>query len=98
MRGIKTLPLRMDKQQLNAKKIARCLENRGVKVYYPGLESYPDYELHASQAAGPGAVLAFTTGDVEKSKKIVEGVVLFTISVSFGCVNSLISMPGKRQR
>lgn len=94
MRGVKTLPLRIDRQQSNAGKIAKCLQDRGVNVFYPGLESHPDYELHASQASGAGAVLAFSTGDVELSKRIVEGVVLFTISVSFGCVNSLISMPG----
>lgn len=99
MRGVKTLPLRMDKQQSNAIAICNHLEaTYGFRILYPGSKSHPQRELHASQASGPGAVLAFTTGDVELSKRITEAVVLFAISVSFGCVNSLISMPGKRPR
>jgi cysteine-S-conjugate beta-lyase len=46
-------------------------------------------------ATGPGAVLSFTTGSIEKSITIVESTRIFGISVSFGCVNSLISMPCK---
>lgn len=42
---------------------------------------------------GPGAVLSFETGDVNISERIVENTRLWGISVSFGCVNSLISMP-----
>jgi cystathionine beta-lyase len=44
-------------------------------------------------ARGAGAVLSFETGDIAVSERIVEGARLWAISVSFGCVNSLISMP-----
>lgn len=93
MRGIKTLKVRMDQQQSNAQRIAEFLETHGFKVRYPGLRSHPQYELHNSMARGAGAVLSFETGDVNISERIVEAAKLWAISVSFGCVNSLISMP-----
>lgn len=94
-RGLKTLSIRMSKQQENAQVIAEFLENSGFKVRYPGLASHPQYDLHWQQATGAGAVLALETGSVDLSERIVEGCRLWGISVSFGCVNSLISMPCK---
>eukprot|EP01135_Chromosphaera_perkinsii_P002389 Nk52_evm43s222 gene=Nk52_evmTU43s222 len=93
LRGIKTLSVRMDKQQSNAEKLAAFLESKGYVVHYPGLKSHPSYRIHQMQSDGPGAVLSFETGSASKSQTIVEACKLFTISVSFGCVNSLISMP-----
>ena len=93
LRGIKTLAVRMEKQQTNTQAIAEFLEAHGFKVRYPGLKSHPQYALHWSQARGAGAVLSFETGSVKLSERIVESTRLFGISVSFGCVNSLISMP-----
>lgn len=93
MRGVKTLAVRMDRQQANAIKIADFLQSHKFKVHYPGLKTHPQFDLHAKMSSGPGAVLSFETGDVELSQKIVELTRLWGISVSFGCVNSLISMP-----
>jgi cystathionine beta-lyase len=93
LRGVKTLAIRMEKQQANAQRIAEFLENHGFKVRYPGLKSHPQYDLHWTMARGAGAVLSFETGDVGLSERIVEAARLWGISVSFGCVNSLISMP-----
>ncbi|GBB86027.1 hypothetical protein RclHR1_12480001 [Rhizophagus clarus] len=93
LRGIKTLGVRMEKQQANAMQIAEFLEYHGFKVMYPGLKSHPQYELHFTMSCGPGAVLSFVTGDVEISERVVESTKIWAISVSFGCVNSLISMP-----
>jgi cystathionine beta-lyase len=93
LRGIKTLAIRMEKQQANAHLVANFLESNGFKVRYPGLKSHPQYELHHSMARGAGAVLSFETGDIKLSERIVESARLWAISVSFGCVNSLISMP-----
>ncbi|KAJ2003714.1 cystathionine beta-lyase [Coemansia thaxteri] len=95
LRGVKTLGIRMEKQQSNAMEIAEFLEAQGLKVHYPGLASHPQYELHRSLSSGAGAVLSFETGDVGLSERIVESAKLWGISVSFGCVNSLISMPCK---
>lgn len=93
LRGIKTLSVRMKQQQHNAQRIATFLESHGFCVAFPGLKSHPQYELHWKQARGAGAVLSFQTGDVGVSERIVSAVRLWAISVSFGCVNSLISMP-----
>jgi cystathionine beta-lyase len=93
LRGIKTLSVRLEKQQTNAVRIAQFLEAHGFRVRYPGLPSHPQHELFKRQARGAGAVLAFETGDIAKSERIVEGARLWAISVSFGAVNSLISMP-----
>ncbi|CAK7243609.1 MAG: cystathionine beta-lyase [Sporothrix thermara] len=93
MRGVKTLAIRMEKQQASAQTIAEFLEAHGFRVRYPGLKSHPQYDLHWSMARGAGAVLSFETGDPALSERIVEAARLWGISVSFGCVNSLISMP-----
>lgn len=95
LRGIKTLGVRMEKQQTSAQRIAEFLERHGFRVRYPGLRSHPQHQLHWSMARGAGAVLSFETGDVALSERIVESARLWAISVSFGCVNSLISMPCK---
>ncbi|CAH2354559.1 cystathionine beta-lyase [[Candida] railenensis] len=94
-RGLRTLAVRVERQQQNCNKIADFLQSVGFKVRYPGLKSHPQYELHQSMCRGAGAVLSFETGDIKTSEKIVESTDIFGIAVSFGCVNSLISMPCK---
>ncbi|CDS03468.1 hypothetical protein LRAMOSA00870 [Lichtheimia ramosa] len=93
LRGVKTLAVRMDRQQANAIQVVDFLEQCGFKVNYPGSRKHPQYELHKRMSSGPGAVLSFETGDIGLSERIVEAAKLWSISVSFGCVNSLISMP-----
>ncbi|KDR78906.1 hypothetical protein GALMADRAFT_244552 [Galerina marginata CBS 339.88] len=93
LRGIKTLALRMDRQQTNAQVVAEYLSSLGFPVHYPGLADHPGRDIHSRIADGNGAVLSFETGDKDLSEKIVGGTRLWGISVSFGCVNSLISMP-----
>ncbi|KAK4335731.1 Cystathionine beta-lyase [Rhodotorula toruloides] len=93
LRGVKTLSLRIDKQQANSILIAEYLANLGFKVNYPGLKGHKGKEVHDRIAKGPGAVLSFETGDVALSERVVGSTRLWGISVSFGCINSLISMP-----
>lgn len=93
LRGIKTLAIRMDRQQHNAQLVAEYIHDLGFVVHYPGLADHPGREIHQRIADGNGAVLSFETGSKELSEKIVGGTSLWGISVSFGCVNSLISMP-----
>lgn len=93
LRGVKTLAIRMDRQQTTAMSVASMLDRLGFKVHYPGLANHPGREIHERIADGYGAVLSFTTGDKALSERIVGATRLWGISVSFGCVNSLISMP-----
>lgn len=93
LRGIKTLAIRMDRQQATAIRVATMLSSLGFHTNYPGLHNHPGREIHERIADGPGAVLSFTTGDKKLSERIVGATRLWGISVSFGCVNSLISMP-----
>ena len=93
LRGVKTISLRMDRQMATTQLVATYLDNLGFLVHYPGLKSHPQYETHWKQATGAGAVLSFVTGDKALSERIVGGTRLWGISVSFGAVNSLISMP-----
>ncbi|KAJ3017708.1 UNVERIFIED_CONTAM: cystathionine beta-lyase [Siphonaria sp. JEL0065] len=93
LRGLKTLSLRLERQQDIAAKVSQFLEDAGFKVSYPGLNFHPQKKLHMSMAKGARAALSSVTGDVEKSTRIVEVCQLWGIIVSFGCVNSLISMP-----
>lgn len=102
LRGLKTLSVRFERQQSNAIAVAEWLyaltpqiKLDKFEVKFPGLKSDPSYKLHAAQAKGPGAVLSIRTFDVAISQKIVDSTKVFGISVSFGAVNSLISLPCK---
>jgi cystathionine beta-lyase len=95
LRGTKTLSLRLDRQQSNAEAIAELLDAHPAvdRVYYPGLANDRQLAIHRAQASGDGAVLSFVTGDPEFSRTVVEATKLFAITVSFGGVNSTISLP-----
>ena len=92
---MKTLSLRLDRQQSNANAIAELLEAHPAvdRVYFPGFADARTAGIHRSQASGDGAVLSFVTGDPELSRAVVEATKLFAITVSFGGVNSTISLP-----
>lgn len=95
LRGMKTLCLRAERQNGSARTIAQFLSEHPAveRVYYPGLSAHVGHQLHRKQATGDGAVISFTTGDASFSERIVSATRLFTIAVSFGSVNSVISLP-----
>lgn len=97
LRGIKTLALRLDRQQESARRIAEFLASRAEvrRVHYLGLGTHPGREVHAAQARGPGAVLSFETGDPRRSEHLLRSLRLFGITVSFGGINSTASLPAR---
>jgi methionine-gamma-lyase len=96
LRGIKTLPLRMQKHNENALKTAQYLESHPkiARVYYPGLKSHPQHELAKRQMSGFGGIICFEVkGGVEAGKKLMNSVKLCTLAVSLGAVETLIEHP-----
>ena len=96
LRGMKTLGLRVERQQDSAQQVAEFLEAHPLvqKVYYPGLKDHPRRALQEQQARGFSSVVSFETGSFEVSKRLVEATKIFAITVSFGSLNSSISLPG----
>lgn len=96
LRGIKTLALRVQRAQENAKAIAQYLEShpKVAWVGYVGLPSHPQYELGKRQMSGPGCVLSFELkGGLEAARRLLNGVRLATLAVSLGGVETLIEHP-----
>jgi cystathionine beta-lyase/cystathionine gamma-synthase len=97
IRGIKTLHLRMERHCENGKAIVEYLsEHQKVeKVFWPGLESHPGYDVASKQMSGFGGMVAFTIkGDnLETAHKFVAATELFTLAESLGGVESLIGHP-----
>jgi cystathionine gamma-lyase len=96
LRGLKTLPLRMERHCSNGLKIAEKLaEHKQVeKVLYPGLKSHPQHAIAAKQMSGFGGMITFVAkGGIEKARAIVEGTKIFALAESLGGVESLIEHP-----
>lgn len=94
-RGIKTLPLRMDKHNENALKVAEFFEASGAadRVYYPGLKNNPGHELQMKQARGSGAVLSVDLSEKYDLSTFCNSLEYFDLAVSLGGVESLICHP-----
>ncbi len=96
LRGVKTLSIRVERQQENAMEIARWLEKHPKIewVKYPGLKSHPQYELGIKQMAGPGSMISFEVkGGIEGGKIVMDNVHLALLAVSLGGVETLIQHP-----
>ncbi|QCR43983.1 cystathionine gamma-synthase [Curtobacterium sp. SGAir0471] len=97
-RGIKTLPVRMERHSSNAQAVAEALVSApGVeRVYYPGLADHPGHEVAAKQMRGFGGMLSVAlTGGPEAAKRFVESTEVFTLAESLGGVESLIGYPSE---
>jgi cystathionine gamma-lyase/homocysteine desulfhydrase len=97
MRGIKTLGLRMEEHEKNARTIAHFLAKhpRIKKVYYPGLPSHPQHHLASQQAKGYGGMISFEIESERKALKLIDSLRYFTLAESLGAVESLISLPAR---
>ena len=95
IRGIKTLAVRLDRQQETAIKIAQWLSfHEKVKaVHYVGLPSHPDYEISKRQATGFGSMISFETDSEETAVRVLSKVSLIQYAESLGGVESLITYP-----
>ncbi|MDD6810471.1 MAG: PLP-dependent aspartate aminotransferase family protein [Lachnospiraceae bacterium] len=95
LRGIKTLPVRMEKHQQNAMAIAKWLQKhpKVQDVRYIGLDSHPGYEIIRKQSRGFGGMLTFRVDSKETVYKILENVKVAQFAESLGGTESLITYP-----
>ncbi len=96
LQGSKTLPLRIRQHTENALAVARFLENhpRVTKLFYPGLESFPQHKLAKSQQASAGALIAFEVeGGVDAGIELMNSVRLCSLAENLGSAETLITHP-----
>lgn len=96
LRGLKTLELRVRRQNDNAQRIARFLEGHSAvsKVYYPGLPSHPHHELAQTLMAGFGGVVSFEVqGDEATTSRLVDLLEVPYIGPTLGGVESVVQQP-----
>jgi cystathionine beta-lyase/cystathionine gamma-synthase len=96
LRGIKTLAVRVERQNQSALRIAEFLSAhpKVARVHYPLLKGHPDYAIAKRQLAGAGGVLSFEVdGSGADACRVAEGLSLFTLAPSLGGVDSLVTIP-----
>jgi len=96
LRGIKTLAVRVQRQNGNALQVARFLAQHGKvrRVHYPFLEGHPQRTLAMETMQGGGGVLSFEVeGTGEDARRLTESLHLFTLAPSLGGVDSLVTIP-----
>lgn len=95
IRGIKTLAIRMDKSQENAKVVAKwlCKQKKIRAVYYIGLDCHPDIEITKKQSTGFGSMISFEVESSKLAHQILENVKMIMFAESLGGVESLITYP-----
>lgn len=95
IRGIKTLPIRMERQQENALTIAKWLQTQKKikQVYYIGLEDHPGYEINKKQTTGFGSMIFIRTDSEATARRVLERIRLITYAESLGGVESLMTYP-----
>ena len=96
VRGMKTLAVRVARQNENAQRVAEFLSEHGKvrSVHYPFLKSHPQYMLAREQMDGGGGMVTFEVeGTGEDARRVSEAMRLFTLAPSLGGVESLVSIP-----
>lgn len=96
LRGLKTLPVRMDRHCSNAAKIAELLkQHEGIEeLYYPGDPNNPQYEIMKKQMKQAGGLISFTVkGAKEEAQRVLNELKLIKIAVSLGDAETLIQHP-----
>ena len=95
LRGVKTLAVRMERHERNAREIARFLADhpKVKKTFYPGLPDHPQHELARRQMKGFGGMISFDLGSFEAAQALLSRVRLCSLGESLGGVETLISHP-----
>jgi cystathionine beta-lyase/cystathionine gamma-synthase len=95
LRGIKTLPVRMERHEKNARALVDFLVGHPKvrKVFYPGLPDHPGHEAQKRQASGFGAMISFEMGSFANAKAMLDRVQVMSFGESLGGVETLISHP-----
>jgi cystathionine gamma-lyase/cystathionine beta-lyase/cystathionine gamma-lyase/homocysteine desulfhydrase len=95
LRGIKTLPVRMERHEANARRIVDYLVShpKVERVLYPGLPDHPGHAIQKRQASGFGAMVTLEMGSYAAAKAMLDRVRVMSLAESLGGVESLISHP-----
>lgn len=95
LRSLKTLGVRVERQEASALALARWLQgqSRVTEVYYPGLPEHPGHELHKSQARGFGGMVSFKVQSAELAKSVLGRLQVIAFAESLGGVESLLTYP-----
>jgi cystathionine gamma-lyase/cystathionine beta-lyase/cystathionine gamma-lyase/homocysteine desulfhydrase len=95
LRGTKTLAVRMERHEANARALAAFLDGhpKVKRVFYPGLPGHPGHDIQRRQASGYGAMIAFDLGTEAAATALLNGFQVFTLAESLGGVESLVSHP-----
>lgn len=93
LRGIKTMPLRIQQHEENGRSVAEFLSQhpKVTKLAYPGLKSHPQYDLAVKQQKGFGSMMSFDIGSRENAAKFLGAIQIFLNAESLGGVESLAS-------
>ena len=95
IRGIKTLPLRMEQHQKNALALAEWLQKHPKVKYvlYPGLKDHPGYEINTGQTTGFGGMISFAVDSPKTAELLLEKIKLIKFAESLGGTESLLTYP-----
>ena len=96
IRGLKTLAVRLARQNENALRVAEFLEQHAKvrRVHYPFLKSHPQYAIVRQQMSGGSGMVTFEVdGSGDDARRVSEAMKLFTLATSLGGVESLVSIP-----
>ncbi len=92
LRGVRTLPLRVERQSATAMEIAQFLFDNQIAVWYPGLSSHPGHEVAARQMSAFGGIVSFQLGSELEAAKVVDRLRVFVNATSLGGVESLAEL------
>lgn len=95
MRGLKSMAMRVERSSENAQKLAEYLHEhpKVEQVFYPGLPSHPNYDIHMRQSKNGGMVVSFDLGSYENVKLFLDTIRIPLVAVSLGGIESIVSYP-----